>query len=71
MKASVYYGVEVHGGLRYHVANILPAASKGTLLALVVDPNEQGLSAKGARTIVILEALNVVSSVLEHLAQCC
>ena len=60
MQSSAYYGLGVHGGLRYHVANILPAASKSTLLALIVDPNKQGLSAEGTRAIVILEALDVV-----------
>lgn len=37
MKVLAYHGREVHGGLKYHVADILPAASKGTLLALIVD----------------------------------
>ena len=60
MKPSAYHGQDMRGGLRYHVANILPAASKSTLLALIVDPNEQGLSAESTRTIVILEALDVI-----------
>ena len=44
---------------RYHVADILPAASKGALLALVVDAYEKGLSVGGTGTIIVLEALRV------------
>ena len=58
--ASACHDWEVHGGWRYHVADILPAALKGALLALVVDPDEQAFSAKGTRTIVVLEALDIV-----------
>lgn len=48
------------GGLKYHVADILPAASKGALLTLVVDADEKGFAAEGSRTIVVLVALNIV-----------
>ena len=44
----------------YHVADILPAASKGALLALVVDAYEKGLSVGGTRTIIVLEALSIL-----------
>ena len=42
------------GGRKYHVANILPTASKGTLLAFVVDADEQGFPVGGTRAIIIL-----------------
>lgn len=44
----------------YHVADILPAATKGALLALVVDAYEKGFAASGTRTIVILVTLGIV-----------
>lgn len=60
MKVSAYHGREIRGGSKYHIADILPAASKGALLALVVDANKKGFSVKGTRTIVILVALSIV-----------
>ena len=60
MEASAYRGEEVRGGSRYHVADILPAALKSALLALVVDTDEQTFSAVGTRTIVVLKALDVI-----------
>lgn len=60
MKVSAYHRREIRGGPKYHIADILPAASKGALLALVVDANKKGFSVKGTRTIVILVALSIV-----------
>ena len=45
---------------KYHVADVLPAASKGALLALVIDTDEKGLPAESPRTIVVLVALDIV-----------
>ena len=50
----------VRGGSKYHVADILPAASKGALLALVVDTNEKGFPANSTGTVMVLEALGIV-----------
>lgn len=60
MMVSAYHGWGVRGGPKYHVADILPAASKGALLALVVDADEEGFSVGGTRTIVVLVALGIV-----------
>lgn len=60
MKVSAYHGREVRGGWKYHVADILPAASQGALLALVVDTDEERFSVGGTRTIIILITLGIV-----------
>lgn len=60
MSLLAYHDWEVHAGSRYHVADILPAASKGALLTLVVDADEKGFSAEGTRTVVVLVALDIV-----------
>ena len=60
MRVSAYHGQEFRNGGNYHVADILPAASKGALLALVVDANEEGFSTGGTRTIAVLVSLSIV-----------
>lgn len=61
MKASACQGREVCRAVpRYHIADILAAASESALLALVVDADEKGFAAEGSRTIVVLVALNIV-----------
>ena len=44
----------------YHVADILPAASKGALLAFIIDADEEGFPTGGTRTIVVLISLSIV-----------
>ena len=60
MRVSACHGQEVHSGGKYHVADILPAASKGALLPLVVDADEKGFSTSGTRTIAVLVSLRIV-----------
>ena len=60
MRVLAYHGQEVGSGGKYHVADILPAASKGALLPLVVDADEKGFTTDSTRTVVVLVSLSVV-----------
>ena len=51
-------------GSKYHVADILPAASKGALLAFIINADEEGFSTSGPRTVIVLKALGIVVLVL-------
>ena len=60
MKVSAYHSRRGGRGGLHHVADILPAASKGTFLPFVIDADEKGLSAESTRTIIVLKALSIV-----------